>query len=83
MSEFKRKGDKHRYSFRDAKCIGLTCWGPGLYQHRGATLSGSRNTGSPDSPCCMNRAYHGCPNNIPAFSKELSAERKKDGWKLA
>jgi hypothetical protein len=83
MSEFKQKGDKRRYSFRDAKCIGLTCWGPGLYQHRSPlSCGGSRNTGSPDSPCCMNRAYHGCPGGNPIFIKELAAQRKKEGWKL-
>lgn len=60
---FKRKGDKARYAFLDAKCIGRTCWSPGMFQHRSPlSCGGSRNTGSPDSPCCMNRAYRGCPH---------------------
>jgi hypothetical protein len=59
---FKRKGDKARYSFIDAKCIGRPCWSPGMYQHRSPLSGGgSRNTGSPDTPCCLNRAYRGCP----------------------
>ncbi len=59
---FRRKGDKAQYSFLDAKCIGRKCWAPGMYQHRSPlSCGGSRNTGSPDSPCCLNRAYHGCP----------------------
>ena len=57
----RRKGDKNRYEFIDAGCLGRSCFQPGLYQHRGAVLSGSRNTGS-YSPCCMCRAYHGCPS---------------------
>ncbi len=94
---FKRKGDKNRYSFADERCIGRSCWAPGMYQHRGATLSGSRNTGSQDSPCCLNRAYHGCPigpegeqpspdgvgiiAGLRIFQKELAAKRRAEGWK--
>ena len=62
MTLFKRPGDKAKYSFSDAKCIGRECWAPGMYQHRSPLSGGgSRNTGSPDSPCCLNRAYRGCP----------------------
>jgi hypothetical protein len=61
MAYLQKKGDKRKFNVTDAKCIGRDCFQPGMYQHRGATLSGSRNTGSPDSPCCMRRAYHGCP----------------------
>jgi len=68
---FKRKGEKTRYSFSDALCIGRKCWAPGMYQHRGATLSGSRNTGSPDTPCCLNRAYCGCPSGPVGERKEF------------
>ena len=62
MSTMRRKGDKAKYSFADAGCLGRECFQPGMLQHRGAVLSGSRNTGSPDSACCMRRAYHGCPD---------------------
>jgi hypothetical protein len=75
--DFKRKGDKARYSFKDARCIGRSCWAPGMYQHRGAILSGSRNTGSPDSPCCMTRAYHGCPDG-----PEWMRNRSSTGWSI-
>jgi hypothetical protein len=73
-ASFTRKGDKHKYAFADAKCIGRKCWAPGLYQHRGATLSGSRNTGSPDSPCCMSRAYHGCPDGPVGREKKFDPD---------
>ncbi len=59
---FRKTGDKRRYAFVDRGCLGRTCFQPGMYQHRGATLSGSRNTGSEDSATCMHRAYHGCPD---------------------
>ena len=71
---FRRKGDKARYSFVDRFCIGRTCWNPGMFQHRGATMSGSRNTGSPASPCCMNRAYFGCPEGPMGERHEQSPE---------
>lgn len=62
MSDFKRKGEKTRYSFLNERCIGRVCWAPGMFQHRSPlSCGGSRNTGSPDSPCCMTRAYRGCP----------------------
>lgn len=62
MSEFRLVGNKARYSFLDKRCIGRTCWAAGMYQHRSPLSGGgSRNTGSPDSPCCLNRAYRGCP----------------------
>ena len=77
---FRMKGDKHKYDFRDNECIGRKCWAPGLYQHRGATLSGSRNSGSSDTPCCMNREYHGCPRTT-VFDKDLAKARKEEGWK--
>ena len=58
----RKKGDKTRYSFVDAGCLGRKCFAPGMYQHRSPlSCGGSRNTGSPDTPCCLNRAYHGCP----------------------
>ena len=62
MADFKQKGDKQKYSFSDSLCIGRKCWAPGMYQHRSPlSCGGSRNTGSPDTTCCLNRAYHGCP----------------------
>lgn len=79
MMIFRRKGDKHRYDFLDADCIGRPCWSPGIYQHRGATMSGSRNTGA-YSACCMHRAYDGCPHPLPGCGAELAKARRKEGW---
>lgn len=61
--KFKRRGEKTQYDFIDARCIGRQCWAAGMFQHRSPLSGGgSRNTGSPDSPCCLNRAYRGCPD---------------------
>lgn len=49
---------------RDKDCLRRSCWSPGRYEHRGATLAGSRNTGN-YSQECLHRAYHGCPQPIP------------------
>lgn len=69
---FKRRGAKHKYNFVDEFCIGRKCWAPGLFQHR-APLSGggSMNTSSPLTPCCMNRAYRGCPAGPMGERKEV------------
>ena len=77
---YRKKGDKCRYSFLDADCIGRECFSPGTYQHRGATMSGSRNTGD-YSACCMHRAYHGCPHPKPVCSVALAKARRQEGWK--
>jgi len=61
MAFFRKSGEKTKFYFVDERCIGRECWAPGLYQHRGATLAGSRNTGN-DSPMCLRNAYHGCPD---------------------
>lgn len=49
-----------------------------MFQHRGATMSGSRNTGD-ETACCLNRAYHGCPRN-GIHSEDLAKQRKGEGW---
>jgi hypothetical protein len=68
---FRRSGDKTKFRFVDARCIGRRCWSPGMYQHRGPLAGGgSRNTGSPDTPCCLNNAYRGCPMAPQADTKE-------------
>ena len=81
-AEFRLKGDRRLYSFSDERCIEAKCWAPGLYQHRGATASGSRNTGSLDDPTCLNRAYHGCPSDR-GHDPALAPPRKKEGWRRA
>jgi hypothetical protein len=73
---FRRKGDKTRYSFVDADCIGRTCFQPGMYQHRSPmSCGGSRNTGSPDTPTCMQRAYRGCPEGPCGERVEMEDEQ--------
>jgi len=80
MAYFKRKGEKAKYGFADRHCIGRECWSPGMYQHRSMMAGGgSRNTGSPDTPCCMNRAYRGCPAGPVGETKEKCYECKGEG----
>ncbi len=82
--DLKRKGDKNRYNFLDRDCLGRHCFAPGMYQHRAPMAGGgSCNTGSPDTPCCLNREYRGCPHPLPAPDATLQAERRRDGWKVA
>ncbi len=74
----RKKGKKTQYWMLAPNCIGMPCFAPGVYQHRGATLSGSRNTGS-TSATCMTNAYRGCPSL--KYSGELERDRKREGWK--
>lgn len=81
MSHVRRKGEKGHYWMIDRQCIGRECFAPGEFQHRGATLSGSRNTGQ-TSLTCMRNAYHGCPDDKDRlYTIELERHRKKEGWK--
>lgn len=84
MAEVHRKGERGvTYSMIDRECIGRPCFSPGHYQVRGATMSGSRATGT-SRPECMRRAYHGCPGtNEPErqFDKVLKQKREADGWR--
>ena len=81
MSIIRRKGDKAKYAVTDRDCIGRDCLHLGHFQSRGATMSGSRNTGD-SHPCCMRRAYHGCPHPLPEPDKELAKKRKAEGMKI-
>lgn len=76
---FRKTGERGRFDFLDAKCIEAECFAPGEYQTRGATSSGSRATGT-SRPCCLRRAYHGCPTPI-VHLVELGKARKAEGWK--
>jgi hypothetical protein len=83
MSYIRKKGEKGRYWMVDRQCIGRPCFAPGEFQHRGAILSGSRNTGQ-TSLCCMRNAYHGCPNDKDQlYSIEIERQHKAEGWKNA
>lgn len=79
MTQFRKTFQKGKYDFKDARCIEADCWQPGEYFTRGATLSGSRNTGH-SSLCCVRRAYHGCPNDV-VYDIGKAKERKAEGWK--
>lgn len=81
MPHVRRKGEKGRYWMIDRQCIGRDCFSPGEFQHRGATMSGSRNTGDV-SLTCMRNAYHGCPDckdQLYSITEELI--NRKKGWK--
>jgi hypothetical protein len=86
--KLRKTGDKRKFDFLEFECLGRECFAPGDFQHRGATMSGSRNTGEYSS-CCMNRAYRGCSwgrlaeRELPEVSKELMAQRKREGWRKA
>ena len=72
MATIKRKGEKGGYDVLNKACLGCICLALGNYESRGATLSGSRNTGN-FTKCCMSRAYHGCPDED---KREFSEERR-------
>jgi len=73
----KKKGNSQRYKIFGASCLGCECFNPGMYQHRGASGGGSKNSGQ--SAVCLTNAYHGCPI-VPKFSPELMKQRKDAGW---
>lgn len=62
------------YGALDADCPCRVCWVSGLYEHRGATLSGSRNTGSVTHEC-LTRACRGCPAPLPAAAHDFGRRR--------
>ena len=82
MSHLRMVKTKTKYDVRDTQCIGRECLALGVYQHRGATMGGSRNTGG-TTPCCMTRAYRGCPPTEAEthFEAALAATRKAEGWR--
>lgn len=84
MATFCKTRERTRYDFSGPRCIEASCWAPGMFQHRGATMSGSRNTGE-EAACCLNRAYHGCPQPESAlgYDVEVGKLRRKEGWKRA
>lgn len=48
---------------RDEKCKKKDCLVPHHWQHRGATLSGSKDSGIDPNFSCATRNYRGCPDN--------------------
>lgn len=74
---------KTKYNVRDAQCIGRECLVLGIYQHRSMLAGGgSRNTGDV-TPCCMTRAYRGCPPTEAAtqWDPAMAAKRNAEGWR--
>lgn len=68
----KRSREKTKYSFRDKRCLGRKCFAPGNFQHRAPLAGGgSMNTSSPPTPCCLNRAYQGCPAGPDGEKREV------------
>lgn len=81
MATAKKHGEKESYWVFEVACLGRDCFTPGLYETRGATMSGSRNTGY-STNMCMTNAHHGCPLKTPRYEvkKELAEKRKIQGW---
>jgi hypothetical protein len=79
MTYIRKTGKRGKYWFACRNPLSMDCFAPGRFESRGATLSGSHNTGHFEL-CCMNNAYRGCP--IAMIEKDaLAKERKKEGWK--
>lgn len=79
MAHVRKGRERTKFFVVDDKCIGRTCFAPGMFQHRSPmSCGGSRNTGSPDTPCCLNNAYRGCPmgpdGERKEFDKDLGCE---------
>ena len=83
MTKLRKVKTTTLYDVRDAQCIGRECLALGIYQHRGATLAGSRNAGAV-TPCCMTRTYHGCPSTEGevVYNAAIAKERKAEGWRV-
>lgn len=80
MTRIKEQSSGLYFDVFEALCLGKTCLTLGRYQHRGATMSGSRNTGA-HSDCCLERAYRGCPDDHDSrYSRNAEIARKKDGF---
>ena len=77
----RKRGDKRIFRVVDLDCIGRPCLAPGTYWHRGATMSGSRNTGG-STDCCLTNANHGCPHPYPESTRELTRERRAEGMRV-
>ena len=80
MATARKRGEKTRYDVRCRRCLGYKCFAPVRYTHRGATSSGSMNSG--ESYLCMTRAYHGCPEH-PEYSEALRRKRLAEGWRAS
>ena len=73
--------NKLKYQVADRYCLGKKCLHLGPYQHRGASQSGSKDSGVPDSLRCLYQAYYGCPKDFP-YDPNLVKIRKKDGLRV-
>jgi hypothetical protein len=80
MAHIRKVGAKELYWCLDAGCLGRTCLALGTYQHRGATLAGSKNSG--ESLRCLTNAYRGCPDTERPVDRALAATRRKEGYRV-
>ena len=69
--------NRRRFQVVDRDCIGRVCLALGTYHHRGATMSGSRNTGDTTDGCLTNM-NHGCPSPKPDPTPALARERRDE-----
>ncbi len=65
--------DGKQYLVVAPECIGRDCLALGSYQHRPVSGGGSRNTGSPDTLCCLTPS--------PRFHFQLGMSLRND-WSL-
>ena len=80
-ARIRQRGDRQAYDVKDADCLGRSCLRLHPIQVRGATMSGSRNTGGYHYGCAE-RNYYGCPQPIPEPDKEIARARRSDGMRL-
>lgn len=75
MAFVRMNRERTKFFMVNDRCIGRKCFAPGMFQHRSPLSGGgSRNTGSPDTPCCMNNAYRGCPEGPDGERKEFDKD---------
>ena len=75
------RADRKKYDVLEKECLGRTCLRLYPIDIRGATSSGSRNTGRKAYECAY-RYHFGCPRDLPEFNKDLARERRKEGMRF-
>ena len=78
MAKVREAGTKEWVACLDGDCPARSCFAPGPWQVRGATSSGSRNTGAKHW-CCLRREAHGCPGPLPKPDWPAGAKKR---WKV-
>ena len=75
--EVRQAGTREWYAVLDEDCPARSCFRPGPWTVRGATSSGTRNTGAVRL-CCLRREGFGCPSPLPAPAWPAGERRR---WK--